>query len=458
MSSEVQAPPTAETARVQSKGRSVAVWIVLVLAGLLLLLSSFAVWVNRVALNTDVFTETSTELIEDDAIRQAVATRAVDELFLAVDVEAELEERLPADYKRLAGPARAGLREGAYTIVDRAFERPRLQRLWALTVEQSHRTLVRVLEGDEGTVSTTGGVVSLDLEPIILDAADRIGLREQVQENLPASVGRIEILRSDELDTAQDAFSLLKATAWFLPLLTLVAFGAAAWLSVDRRRVVRRIGITIAVVGLVGLVAVNIVGDYVVDSLVADTETRTAAGNAWDIVSHLLRVSFRWFVVLGVVFVLASWLAGPGARAVAARRFVAPVVRERPWAYAALGLLGVILLLTGAVGDFTRFLTVAVLMALGVVWIEAMRKQTIIEHPDASAAALFEDARAQLSQWWEQVREQSAARQRAGQAPPTPTQAADLTSRLASLADLHERGALTDEEYAAAKARVLAGE
>jgi hypothetical protein len=118
----------------------------------------------------------------------------------------------------------------------------------------------------------------------------------------------------------------------------------------------------------------------------------------------------------------------------------------------------VILLLTGAVGDFTRFLTVAVLIALGAVWIEVMRKQTIVEHPEASAAALFEDARAQLSQWWEQVREQSAARRGAEAPPPTPTQPGDLTSRLASLADLHERGALTDEEYASAKARVLAGE
>jgi hypothetical protein len=33
-----------------------------------------------------------------------------------------------------------------------------------------------------------------------------------------------------------------------------------------------------------------------------------------------------------------------------------------------------------------------------------------------------------------------------------------MTARLLSLADLHTRGELTDEEYAAAKARVLSGE
>ena len=122
-------------------------WIVLVLAGLLLLLSAFAVWVNRVALNTDVFVDTSSELIEDDEIRSAVSTKAVDELFAGVDVQAELEMRFPADYKALSGPAAAGLQQASYTIVNRALERPAFQRLWAVSLRESHRTLVAVLEG-----------------------------------------------------------------------------------------------------------------------------------------------------------------------------------------------------------------------------------------------------------------------------------------------------------------------
>ena len=138
-------------------GRALAVWILLVLASLLLLLSTFAVWVDRVALNTDAFVDTSTELIEDEAIRQAVANRAVDELFESVDVEAELEAQLPDDYQNLSGPAAAGLREASYTLVARALEQPRLQRLWAATLEESHRTLVAVLEGEGERVSTGGG-------------------------------------------------------------------------------------------------------------------------------------------------------------------------------------------------------------------------------------------------------------------------------------------------------------
>ena len=419
-------------------------------AGLLLLLSSFAVWVDRVALNTDEFVATSSELLEDEAIRTAVATQVVDELFDSVDVEAEIEDKLPEDLESLSGPATAGLREGSYQLVARALERPRLQRLWALSVEQTHETLVRVLESEEGTVSTEGGVVTLDLELIVLEAADRIGLRSEVEDQLPADVGTVEILRSDELDTAQDSFQLLKTLAWVLPLLALVAFAVGAWVSGNRVRAMRRIGITFLVVGVVGIVAANVVGAYVVGSLVSETQNEDAAGNAWDILSELLRTSYRWLVVGGILFLVAAWLAGPGRRAVAARRVLAPALRARVWAYAALVLLALVLLFTGPVGDFARYLFVLAFFALGVAWIELMRTQALGEFPDASAPELFADFRSRVTGWWE------ARRAGIGEPAPTPT-SGDIASRLAGLADLHARGELTDEEFASAKTRVLTG-
>ena len=451
MTSQDATPAPATPGPKKRRGRATLAWIALVLAGLFLLLSSFAVWVNRVALNTEVFADTSSQLIEDDAIRTAVATRAVDELFDSVDVAAELEAQLPADYKRLSGPATAGLREASYTLVARALEQPRLQSVWSATIEETHETLVQVLEGDGDRISTEGGVVTLDLERIVLEAAERIGIRDQVEGKLPEDVGRIEILRSDELDTAQNAFQLLKTLAWVLPILTLGAFALVVWLAGNRRRAVRRIGVAVVLVGVLTLVAVNLTGNYIVNELVATSDTREAASNAWDILTELLRHSSRWLVGVGILFLIAAWLAGPGPRAVGARRFLAPAVRERVWAYGALALLGLILLLTGPVGDFARLLVVVAIVALGAVWIEITRNQTRHEFPDASGSVVWEDMRTRLSAWWEDSRERMP--QRSAAAAP----AGDLTSTLASLADLHARGELTDDEYAAAKARVLSG-
>jgi hypothetical protein len=206
---------------------------------------------------------------------------------------------------------------------------------------------------------------------------------------------------------------------------------------------------------VLGLVAARITGNYVVDSLVADTDTRTAAGNAWDILTELLRTSFRWLAVVGILFLVAAWLAGPGRRATATRRALAPALRERVWAYAGLAVLALILLLSSPVSDFTRLFLLAVLIGLAALWIELTRTQTLHEFPNASAPEVFGDARERVTSWWERRR---AAPAPAAPAPAAAAAATDLSARLAGLADLHARGELSDDEYAAAKARVLAGE
>jgi hypothetical protein len=437
----------------KGRGRSAAVWTVLLVAGLLLLLTSFAVWVNRVALNTDVFVDTSSELLEDDEIRTAVAARSVDELFDNVDVQAEIEDQLPDDLQSLSGPATAGLRQASYELVDRALERPALQRLWARSLRETHSTLVEVLEGEGPAFSTTGGVVTLDLELIVLEAADRIGIRNQIEDNLPADVGSIEILRSDELDAAQNAFQLMKL-AWVLPVLMLVAFAAATWLARDRRRAVLSIGVVVLVVGIAGLVAVRVVGSYLVDSLTSETDVETAASNAWVILTELLRATFRSLVLLGFLFLAAAWLAGPGRRAVASRRVLTPVLRDRIWPYAALGVVVLVLFLGGPVSDFTRLLFLLVLLALGVAWIELTRRQTRREFPDVAGYASIVETRERLTGWVSRQRAERLERRPATEVGPA--SAGDVASRLAQLADLHARGELTDDEYSAAKTRVLA--
>ena len=451
MSAEVEVSTPPEPRRGKGRGRSAAMWIVLVIAGLLLLLSSFAIWINRVALNTNVFSDTSSSLLDDDQIRSAVANRAVDELFANVDVQAEVQAQLPSGYKSLSGPAAAGLRQASYQIVNRALEQPRFQTLFKATLEETHKTLVQVLEGGGNRVSTQGGEVTLNLRAIILEAADRIGIGDQVAEKIPPDAGRIVILRANQLDTAQNVFELLKTLAWVLPLLTLAAFGLAVWLAGERRRAVRGIGITLGVVGILGLLAASLTRNYVVDALVAQHDDRQAASNAWNILTELMRSSFRLMILVGILFLVAAWLAGPGRRALTARGWVAPALRNRAWAYVGLAVVGLLLLYTAQVNDFARLLVVAILIGLGATWIELTRRQTLHEFPDTGGPTMVDDARTRMSDWWESRRAASAGRE----APPPA--ATDVASRLASLADLHAQGKLTDEEYASAKAQVLAG-
>jgi putative oligomerization/nucleic acid binding protein len=58
---------------------------------------------------------------------------------------------------------------------------------------------------------------------------------------------------------------------------------------------------------------------------------------------------------------------------------------------------------------------------------------------------------------WEQQDAQQAAQQQAQYQPPPPAAAPedDATAQLQNLAQLHAQGVLTDDEFAAAKAKIL---
>jgi membrane protease subunit (stomatin/prohibitin family) len=62
-------------------------------------------------------------------------------------------------------------------------------------------------------------------------------------------------------------------------------------------------------------------------------------------------------------------------------------------------------------------------------------------------------SRRQQGRWAAQ--EQDQVEQQQAQAPPAPAQQADPMAKLKELGELHESGVLTDEEFAAAKAKIL---
>jgi putative oligomerization/nucleic acid binding protein len=62
-------------------------------------------------------------------------------------------------------------------------------------------------------------------------------------------------------------------------------------------------------------------------------------------------------------------------------------------------------------------------------------------------------ARRQNAKWEEEDQQQYAQQQAA--APPPPAQEDDATAQLQNLANLHAQGVLTDEEFAASKAKIL---
>ena len=74
-----------------------------------------------------------------------------------------------------------------------------------------------------------------------------------------------------------------------------------------------------------------------------------------------------------------------------------------------------------------------------------------------AAAYQQEQQEAQMQAMAQQAAAQQAAAQAAAAPPPAPAPANDLTSQLQQLATLKEQGILSDEEFAAAKAKLISG-
>jgi hypothetical protein len=378
-----------EPAETPSRRRRRAVWALVVLAALVLLVSSLTVWVKRQALDSDAWADASASLLDDPEIRGAVAVFLVDQLYTNVDVDAELEDRLPARADRLAPLLAGALREPAERAVERFLERPRVQQLWVEANRNANRALVAVLKGEpRPNVSTEAGTVTLDLRQLLVDVGTELGFGEQLDQRLPPDAGMITVLRSDQLETAQTAANGVRALSVLLVIVVLVLWGAAIVLAPGwRRTVVARIGASLVLVGLLLLVVRRLAGNYLVEALTTGGDVRDAAGNAWLLATTLL-ADIGWAsVAYGLAALIGAWLAGPGRYAVRVRAWAGPwVVAHAALAWTAVGAVFLLLVWWGPTASLRSPLGAVILGAIAAVGVEALLRVLRVEEGERIAA------------------------------------------------------------------------
>jgi hypothetical protein len=446
-----------------------------ILGSVLAFLSVIAIWIERQALNTDDWVHTSDRLLQNEEVRGAVADYLVDQLYENVNVEKELKDILPGDTKELAGPAAGGLRQVAGQGAEKVLETTTAQELWEDANRSAHEQLVAVLEEKGEAVSTEEGTVSLNLGSLITNLADQIGIGQTLTDKLPPDAGQIEILRSDQLKTAQDIAVAIKGLALLLSILTFAAFGLAIYISREGRWVtVLYSGIGLIAAGFAVVIVRKVAGGIVVDQLVTTESVKPAAEAAWSIGTSLMVSIATTVIIIGVLFAAAGWLASPTRPARSVRRGIAPVLQQYPaYVYTGLAILVCIYFLSAPTQGVRSFLTTLIVAGMAAFGIHELRKQTLEEHPDAQLGDVFGPTRdkvvdavkgANLGERAAKLRLPEVRRPPAPgeEGPEGPTAVHDgedaRLRRLEQLASLHEKGVLTDEELAAEKARVLGGE
>jgi hypothetical protein len=177
--------------------------------------------------------------------------------------------------------------------------------------------------------------------------------------------------------------------------------------------------------------------------VVKNPTAEPAVHAVWDIATSLLVTVAASAVALGVLVFLGAWLAGPTGLATSIRRASSPYLRESPWAAGAVAAAVWLALIAWApIAAFRKplgILLFAILFALGA-WF--LRRQTLREFPEGERVDVGSWLR---GAWSGRTRDTGDA-----------TGAVGEVEALERLGALHRGGDLSDAEFAAAKARLIA--
>ena len=363
------------------------VWVLIVVAALIGLVSTLTTWVNRQALDTTSWSNSSAKLLEDPQIRNALSVYIVNSIYENVDVAGELEKRLPKPVKGLAAPLAAGLRGPAQQAADRLLQRPKVVALWVNANRIAHKEFIAVVENKTaGGVSTANGNVVVDVSGILRQLGLQLGLPAAALDRLPPDTGKFTVLRSDQLSLAQTGVRAVKALSIWLIILVFILWALALYFASGARRVaLRNIGWSIVVVGVLLLVVRHVLGNYVVHTVTTST-TEAVGQSVWTIMTGILG-DIGWALFFdGLVIVAGAILAGPTRIGTKIRTWIAPVLNKQPALVAGVVAFAYILLVawgpTHALRTPLGILLFAVLIALGVYM---LRRETLAEFPEAEA-------------------------------------------------------------------------
>ncbi len=459
---ETVATRATKPARTQSRASRIWVRVILVVATILTVVGVLAVWANRQVLNADNWANTSTALLQNDAIRTQIADYVVEQVYANVNVAAELRGALPPRLQPLAAPAAGGLENLAQQAAFTLLGRPRVQEAWAAANKITAQQFINIVEGKSRLVTLQGNAVFIDLRPILGQVSQRLGLPSSVVQKVPPSAARLKVMTSDQITTVKNGVKLLKGLAIVLPAIALLLFALAMYLSVGRRRhTLFFIGIDLVIAGLIVIVARNVAGDQIVNSLTKTDSVKPAAHAVWSIGTALLSDIAQSTIIIGLAVMLGASLAGPRRPAVALRRAAAPWLRERRGvAYAFVAAVLGLIVLWGPIPATRMPIPILIIIVLVALGVEALRRQTAEEFPDAQIGDT-------LARWRGRGGRIAGLRHRhrPGEPPPAPiaggagplwfSGTSDRLERLERLVALRDAGALTEAEFASEKASIL---
>ncbi len=312
--------------------RRLAVALLIVLGCVITAGASVTVWLKSVALNTDTFVATVGPLSRNQAVALAIGDFAVDALFEEISAEQVVADALPEEAGFLAAPLVGAIENFSRDVAAEVISSDVFSAIWTTAIRLAHETALSLLRDEGGLFYISKGEVTIDLSDLLGTVQDRLASTGLAfLEDLPISEdsGKIVVYQAAQLAQIQQALTILDRAGIILPLLALVAFGVALWVSLWRRRTLLYIGAGLSVTMALSLAILARARSQVVAEVSSELY-RTAVEAVWEIVLGSLIGQTILLLVIGLAIAAGAFLAGPDRRAVAVRTAVGDFMNNSP--------------------------------------------------------------------------------------------------------------------------------
>jgi hypothetical protein len=303
----------AQPAASRHSGRKWAVGILIFLGVILLTLANVAFWAYFTLLNTPGWVAAVGPLSKDPEVAGLVSQYAVGQLFEGVDIQGLAAEALPPELQIAAGPLTMGLEQLAQEATTQLITTDAFNSVWVAANRTGHGIAMDILKGRGDRLYFQEGDLVLDLRDIVGGISgfleDQLGV-EDVNLFPEVGSGRLVLMSSYQVAVLQEVVSYLTAVGLLLPLLTIVVFGAAVWVSLWRRQTVIWIGSVMVVAMFVSLIVFSGVRSSALVSI-QDPFLRELGRAIIYVVTHGLFVQTIFLLIAGLLLVIGGWQAAP---------------------------------------------------------------------------------------------------------------------------------------------------
>lgn len=279
-----------------SRRRSIAVGFGLVLGGLFVALALIAVWANALVLDRDRYVDAVAPLASDAAVQDAISTVVTDAIATRIDPP------FGADATRYV------IEEAVEAVVGSGVFRE----LWTEANRFAHAQVVAVLTGvDSDALQTRDGEIYLELGPLVAAVTDDLDVLGLDISSVVADAADVEfpILTAADIDPFQRWIRWLDRAAVWLPLAAVAPLAGSLWVSRARWRTCARIGVALAMSGLLVVITIAIARVRYLNETV-DAVPDTVAKRLFDRLVDPLQVSVYLLLTFAAILAITGITGG----------------------------------------------------------------------------------------------------------------------------------------------------